>query len=370
MIPSQKQQIRKRELDFRFGGLDKTYSFSQKQRKYSLNKNNSENFKSHFWASFFIPVDIAYFVSLGIFLILVPFSQLDFRLGGGGTLSRFLTLPEDSFLDTYLFYLGSSQDISSFNETIHASDEGKNILTYVLKDEEYTLQEGDTLSLISVKYNILVETLISYNNISDVKRLRSGYKIRIPNMNGISYEVKSGDSLASLAEKFKITRESILDTNDLSTSILQLGQKLFLPGAHMNPIRLEEALGDLFIYPVRGIITSGYGWRVDPISGIKKFHNGVDIANILNTPVYASRSGRVIQVSISPDFGKFILIDHGSGYQTLYAHLNGFNVKKGSFVSRGQLIARMGSTGYSTGSHLHFGVYKNGKIINPLSVLK
>lgn len=317
---------------------------------------------------YLIPIDVVYFLALILFLGLLPFSGLDQRLGGGSALSRYLSLPEDKQVESYLFYLGSEDPSSVLAGQAQSRDETATP-SFVLKDKTYTIQAGDTLSLVSVRNNVTVETLIAYNGISDVKRLRAGDKIKVPNMNGILYQVKAGDSISSLASTYKVTRESILDANDLSNSVLSIGQKIFLPGARMNQTKLQEALGELFIYPVRGIITSRYGWRIDPISGIRAFHNGVDFANRLNTPIYASRAGRVILASVHPEFGKYIIIEHGSGYQTLYGHLNSFEVVKGQYVNRGQLIARMGNTGYSTGTHLHFSIYKNGKSVNPLSLL-
>ena len=114
-----------------------------------------------------------------------------------------------------------------------------------------------------------------------------------------------------------------------------------------------------------GRLTSGYGYRTHPISGVKTFHNGIDIAAPTGTGVYAYASGTVISVSQNNTLGKYIAIDHGNGLVTRYLHLSKFNVNKGDKVGTGDRIGSVGNTGYSTGSHLHFEVLKNGSYQNP-----
>lgn len=115
----------------------------------------------------------------------------------------------------------------------------------------------------------------------------------------------------------------------------------------------------------RGRLSSGYGYRTHPISGVKTFHNGIDIAAPTGTGVYAYASGTVIAVSQDNTLGKYIAIDHGNGLVTRYLHLSKFNVNKGDKVGTGDRIGSVGNTGYSTGSHLHFEVLKNGSYQNP-----
>lgn len=114
-----------------------------------------------------------------------------------------------------------------------------------------------------------------------------------------------------------------------------------------------------------GRLTSGYGYRTHPISGVKTFHNGIDIAAPTGTGVYSYASGTVISVSQNNTLGKYIAIDHGNGLVTRYLHLSKFNVNKGDKVGTGDRIGSVGNTGYSTGSHLHFEVLKNGSYQNP-----
>lgn len=120
------------------------------------------------------------------------------------------------------------------------------------------------------------------------------------------------------------------------------------------------------IIPARGYRTRGFGMKYDPFTGYKRFHGGIDIGNKTGTPIYATADGVVQSTGIAGDFGKLITINHGYGYKTRYGHLSKIKVKRGQKILRGDLIGLMGSTGYSTGPHLHYEVIKNGKRVNPL----
>ena len=155
------------------------------------------------------------------------------------------------------------------------------------------------------------------------------------------------------------------------TEELNVGQVLFIPGVGLDRQTLQNAMGELFILPIAAPFrwTSDYGWREDPITGVRSFHTGTDMACPQGTPILASQSGRVSSVGYNRIYGNFIIIDHGNGYQTLYAHQYKTIAKKGQWVSQGTKIGLVGSTGYSTGPHLHFTVYKNGKTVNPFSLI-
>lgn len=118
------------------------------------------------------------------------------------------------------------------------------------------------------------------------------------------------------------------------------------------------------IYPSNGGITSTFGLRLHPIHKKIHFHMGMDFANSLNTPVYATGKG-VIKIGLSESYGNYLMIDHSNGYKTMYAHLNGTAVPNGKLVKRGDLIGFMGSTGLSTGSHLHYEVRLHNRPLNP-----
>ncbi len=129
------------------------------------------------------------------------------------------------------------------------------------------------------------------------------------------------------------------------------------------------------IYPSDGRVTSGFGYRFSPFqkqTGLHRgqFHKGVDLANKPDTPIAASADGTVRYAGWRGGFGMVVLIDHGFGYSTLYGHTSKVVVKPGDEVNRGQLIAYMGTTGRSTGHHLHYEVWRHGKPVNPLKYLK
>ena len=120
------------------------------------------------------------------------------------------------------------------------------------------------------------------------------------------------------------------------------------------------------IWPTNGWLTSKFGYRRSPFTGQREFHKGLDISAPTGTPIYASAGGKVVKVERDHGYGKNIMVDHGNGVVTRYAHLSKYAVKKGEGVKRGQLIAYVGNTGRSTGPHLHYEVRVNGVPVNPL----
>ena len=121
------------------------------------------------------------------------------------------------------------------------------------------------------------------------------------------------------------------------------------------------------IWPTQGYITSGYGWRRHPITGKREFHYGYDIANRPYTPIVATANGTVSSVRRYGGYGLIIEIDHGYGFTTRYAHLAQAYVKQGQKVKRGEKIAAMGSSGFVTGTHLHYEVRVLGRTVNPMN---
>ena len=116
--------------------------------------------------------------------------------------------------------------------------------------------------------------------------------------------------------------------------------------------------------------TSKYGWRIHPISGTKKFHYGVDLAAPTGTPIYATRSGTVDTATYGSSAGYYVQINHGDGYKSIYMHMTHYIVKPGQYVTQGQVIGYCGSTGGSTGPHLHFGISYNGNYVNPANYIR
>ena len=116
-------------------------------------------------------------------------------------------------------------------------------------------------------------------------------------------------------------------------------------------------------------LTSPYGYRIHPTLGYRKFHNGVDLANSQGTPIRAARSGKVTVATYGGTYGYYVTINHGDGYSSLYAHMTHYIVSKGQSVTKGQVIGYMGSTGRSTGPHLHFSIFYNGSSVNPMNYI-
>lgn len=234
----------------------------------------------------------------------------------------------------------------------------------------YTVKPGDTVSEIAQTYGVSNSTIISFNGISDVRFIRPGMRLEIPTINGILYRVRPGNTLDQIARSHKVNLKSLIDVNHLKNDSIFPNQELFLPGAQMNTYAYRKAIGTLFIWPTRGVITSPFGMRRDPFSGTMEFHPGIDIANWIGTPIDAAADGTVTYVGYGRGYGKHIWINNGGGYATLYAHLSVELVSVGQWVHSGQEIAKMGDTGFATGPHLHFGIYKDGVPQNPLNYLQ
>ena len=136
-------------------------------------------------------------------------------------------------------------------------------------------------------------------------------------------------------------------------------------GSHRGG-RLSLAAGSI-IWPASGPITSGFGWRIDPIFHRRALHTGIDIAAPWGAPVEAAEGGTVLYVGWMTGYGNVVVLDHGNAVSTVYAHLSSYTVRSGEAVRRGQVIARVGSTGWSTGPHLHFEVRQDGQPTDPLA---
>ena len=157
----------------------------------------------------------------------------------------------------------------------------------------------------------------------------------------------------------RMVRELEVNSRDLGVMIR--GAQAPLLRLHVAEARTPFA----FAWPSRGAITSGFGLRRHPVFGIMHVHTGVDLAAVWGSPVLAASDGRVIYAGWFGGYGKIVVIDHGQGISTLYGHLSQWLVPSGDEVHRGQVIARVGNTGYSTGPHLHFEIRINGTPVDP-----
>lgn len=244
--------------------------------------------------------------------------------------------------------------------------------------EYYLVQSGDTILGIAQKFNLNVTTILWENNLTARGLIRIGQKLAILPTDGVSYKIKRGDTVAKIAQNYRVAADKITDFNQ--TTKLALGQIIIIPGgrplaapapAPKPPTQVTtpsqststavRSSGKLQWPTTRRRITQYYTWR----------HTGVDIADPVGTPIYAGEDGIVETAGWNRGgYGYYIIIDHGNGLKTLYGHNSKLLVSAGERVTRGQQISNMGSTGRSTGPHLHFEVRLNGKRVNPLNYIK
>ena len=248
----------------------------------------------------------------------------------------------------------------------------------------YTVQQGDVLGEIAKKFGLSISTLVSVNNISNTRAIQIGKVLRVPNQDGVFYNIRKGDTLDRIAEKHKADILEIKTANELFSDKINPNTSLFIPGA---TVPWEEApvitatvaavsrpqvivSRNLFDWPVRGRITSFFGYRRSPFARGRSFHDGLDIAVVTGTPIRAAMPGRVESVGYDNVYGNFVIVRHADGFKTLYGHLDSHEARSGAYVDTDTVVGYAGSTGQSTGSHLHFTVYKDGVSINPRTVLK
>ncbi|MBN2095965.1 M23 family metallopeptidase [Candidatus Peregrinibacteria bacterium] len=240
----------------------------------------------------------------------------------------------------------------------------------------YTVEPGDTLSNIAARFNLKKETLMAENNLWNPNSLRVGTKIKILPVDGLSHVIKSGETIDKIAEKYKVDKETIIAQNQLTgEEELVADATLIIPGAKRDaPVYASytapsapanytgpTAVGRL-IWPTIGKVTQSY----------HRGHLAIDIGNRAKGPIYAAAGGKVVKASTgwNGGYGNVIIIDHGNGMQTLYAHNEKLYVTEGQYVEQGQTIGWMGNTGRvygPTGIHLHFEVRIQGVKYNPMN---
>ena len=247
---------------------------------------------------------------------------------------------------------------------------------------DYSVQAGETLSQIASKFNLKVETILWANDLESAKaKIKEGQVLKIPPTDGIVHKVSKGETVYSIAKKFQTSPQGVVDYPfntfvDDENFTLAVGQTLMIPDGVMpqeQPVAPQMIATQLtpdagavsgtggFVWPTSGVISQGFKW----------YHKAIDIANHIGTPILAADSGRVAAAGWDPSgYGNKILIDHGNGYVTLYGHTSRMDVVVGQTVKRGDQIGLMGSTGRSTGSHLHFEVRAAGALQSPLNFLK
>lgn len=266
--------------------------------------------------------------------------------------------------------LSSITDVNVFKTQISPKPRDK-VITY-------SVEKGDTLLTIADKFGVSTDTIRWANDLSN-DSLTVGDELKISPVTGMIHKVERGNTVYSIAKRYDTDPQKIVNFpfNDFAnpeTFSLVEGQILIVPDGvkPKAPIRsprpapvftpsqiAQSSAG--FIWPTVGNITQYPVW----------YHMAVDIANKDTPNVIAAKSGKITTATCYKfGYGCHLIIDHGGGQETLYGHLNRFYVSEGDSVSQGEIIGQMGSTGRSTGTHLHFEVRQNGVIVNPLNFLK
>lgn len=262
----------------------------------------------------------------------------------------------------------TSLDLNEYGVQTERSDKPRDQV------ESYTVKQGDTLAKVAEKYDVSVDT-IKWSN--DLKRdsLSIGQMLKIPPVTGIVHRVREGETVQSISKKYKTDAQKIVnfpfnDFTDLDTFALAVGQTLIVPDgvqpeapaiARVAPPPIVAGGSGKLLWPTSGVISQYPVW----------YHMAFDIANPSAPGVMSADGGAVIVVEyLRYGYGQHVIVDHGGGLSTLYAHLSEIYVKRGDKVARGQVIGRMGSTGRSTGTHLHFEARKNGGPVNPAGFFK
>lgn len=234
---------------------------------------------------------------------------------------------------------------------------------------EYTVQPGDVLSFIASDYGVTTSSIIWANDLKSADNVSPGQVLRIPPVSGVIHKTVKGDTVATIASKYGVSEDEIISFNSLPKSAdIKIGDEIIVPGGKITQARSIATaktqqrfshlpdLSSFYMAP-----TIGYNW------GTIHGRNGVDIANSCGTPIYAAAEGTIISAFSSGyngGFGQYLKLHHSNDTETLYAHLSKVLASNGDIVSKGQLIGLMGTTGRSTGCHLHFEVH-GAK--NPLS---
>ena len=248
----------------------------------------------------------------------------------------------------------------------------------------YTVQPGDVLGKIAEQYGVSVNTILWENSLSWNSTIRPGQKLTILPDSGINYEIKSGDTVLAIAKKYQTEAKEVVEVNKLAdASDIQIGDLLFIPNG-VKPTAVVSSYkpkpapvavytdqevppaaatdtGTKLLWPLTSHrITQYYHWG----------HSGLDVGDKTGNPIYAAEAGKVERSGWSRGYGYNVVINHGNGIKTVYGHASQLLVKAGEAVSRGQTIALIGNTGWSTGPHLHFEVRVNEVRKNPLNYIR
>jgi LysM repeat protein len=260
-----------------------------------------------------------------------------------------------------------------------STDEAKNTVGVI---QEYEVVQGDSIGKIASRFGVSVNTILWANNLSFSSYVKPGQKLIVPSMSGVVYKVVKGDTVSKIAKKYGIPEAKIVEANALNEDSLTIGKLVIVPGAKIIETAKPRVVAAAAV-PARtaadnNVVVQGTGRMSWPngcyrISQYYKgwIHTGLDIACPWGTPLRAADSGTVTRVQYGrTGYGYNVIINHGGGIQTLYGHMSRIDVVVGQSVEKGEVIGAEGSTGRSTGPHLHFEVRINGTQVNPLGYIR
>lgn len=234
----------------------------------------------------------------------------------------------------------------------------------------YVVRAGDSIHTISRQLDVSMSTIIDFNDLANPSDIKAGDTLKLPQPDGLVYTVQSGDTFDKIAKYFFAPVEELLLANNLKCdSLINPGQRVFIPKGLMNLYQYVPQ-STPFRWPVYGVISSAYGWRTHPVNGEPSFHSGLDLAAPEGAPLFAAADGVVVFAGVNGGYGNAVDIQHANGYLTRYGHMSKICVYAGQQVEAGDLIGKVGSTGVSTGPHVHFEI-KDPKqnTMNPLAML-
>jgi len=247
----------------------------------------------------------------------------------------------------------------------------------------YTVQGGDTISTIASQFEISTQTVLWANGLGETDYIKPGQTLKIPPVSGVVHNVQGGDTVSSIAKKYGVSESAILEYNKLAdASLIESGEALIVPGGKPPEVPKPVSTYAAVSSPTySGSIPSSapasdvrFRWPTTSHRINQYFrygHAGLDIDGDYSSPIYAAASGTVSKVAyINYGYGYHVIITHADGTQTVYAHASKIFVTQGQRVSQGQTIAMVGTTGRSTGTHLHFEIIIGGRKVNPLSYIR
>jgi len=292
-----------------------------------------------------------------------------------------------------VLFVQLQKDIAAYHqaEALKAKEKRPSLTIF-----QYRRKKDEDLLALAARLNLTYETITTLNSIESAEEFNSRNVIYIPNMPGIFVTLRPINDLEEIIYSWRSAHEGEPLSVVLQTST-ERKQFIFYPGDRFHPVERAYFLKILFRFPLPGgRITSRFGLRQNPFGGDAdaetqrrrsggsalrnpsaasadrghpQFHNGIDLAAEIGTDVLAARDGTVLEIGQDQVYGKYILVSHANGYQTLYGHLSSIEVRLNQWVNSSKVIGKVGNTGWSTGPHLHFEIRKKGKARDPVPLL-